>query len=60
MLNNAFAVDLAHPQSNFSTAFRQGMYKSRIPVFERKLNIVYGNRTELPVCEEKPRVMGMK
>ena len=41
-------------------AFKKGEYKWLIPVFERKLNIVYGNRTELPVCEEKPLVMGMK
>ena len=60
MLNNAFAIDLPHPYSNFSVAFKQGQYKWLIPVFERKLNIVYGNRTELPVCEEKPLVMGMK
>lgn len=60
MLNNAFAVDLPHPYSNFSMAFRQGQYKSLIPWFEMQLNTVYGNRTELPVCEEKPIVMGMK
>ncbi|OAO18018.1 STE family protein kinase [Blastocystis sp. ATCC 50177/Nand II] len=60
VLNNAFAVDLPHPYSNFSAAFRQGQYKSLIPWFEMQLNTVYGNRTELPVCEEKPIVMGMK
>ncbi|KAM7453333.1 hypothetical protein BLSTO_05921 [Blastocystis sp. subtype 1] len=60
VLNNAFAVDLPHPYSNFSAAFRQGQYKSLIPWFEMQLNTVYGNRTELPVCEGKPLVMGMK
>ena len=59
MLNNAFAVDLPHPRSRFSMAFKKGKNKWLIPPFERKLNIVYGNRTELPVCEEKPIVMGM-
>ena len=50
VLGNAFSIDVAHPKSNYSLAFRSGNYKNPFPAFLKKLNTVYGSNRALPLC----------